>query len=243
MEGIIEETAELLEAIGSGDPAAWQEELGDLLFHLVIQAQIARERDEFTLTDVIAGIAAKLRRRHPHVWGDWQAPTSEAVIRNWEQLKLGEKQRKGVEAVVGGVPAGLPALVRAQTVQEKARSVGFDWESEQGVRAKIVEELAELAAEESPEGRGREIGDLLFAVVNLARWLGADAELALRAATRRFESRFRLMEEAAAAEGTGLRQLAPSALDRLWQDAKGKLSVEEETAASGSGPGRVTKGT
>jgi tetrapyrrole methylase family protein/MazG family protein len=217
----IEEVAESLGAIEADDPAALCEELGDVLFHLVIQAQIAAETGDFTLTDVIAGVDAKLRRRHPHVWGDWQASETHEVIHHWEAIKAQEKGPVDEPlSVLDNLPMELPALARAQKIQKRVKKVGFDWPDSEGVLAKVSEELAELKAAENSLEQSAELGDLLFAVVNWARWLDVDAEIALREANLRFEQRFREMETLAQARGLSLAGLDLQALDSLWEEAK-----------------------
>ena len=204
----IEEAYEVVEAINSGDPAHLEEELGDLLFQVVFHATLGAEEGEYTLADVARGVHDKLVSRHPHVFGDVAAETAGQVLANWEQLK---KAEKGRESIMDGLPAALPALMLARKVQQKARSVGFDWPSAEPVYDKVAEELEEVRAEPVAD----EVGDLLFAVVNLARHLGIDAEMALHQATQKFVSRFRYVERAAAERGTEL-------TDDLWEEAKAR---------------------
>ncbi len=226
---LLEETYEVLEALDRGDPQALREELGDLLLQIVLHTEIAVEEGEFTMPQVIQTVHDKIVRRHPHVFGDVQVESAEEVVRNWEALKRREKQARGESdapaSVLDGVPAALPALAKAQAVSRKAAKVGFDWPSVEGVWAKVTEELAELQTASSPERRAAELGDLLFAIVNLARHLNIDAEAALREATARFMRRFRQMERQALAQGQEMAHLSLAEMDALWEAAK----REEET--------------
>jgi ATP diphosphatase len=193
--------------------AELREELGDLLLQVVYHSQMAAEAGAFDLAQVAAGIADKMVRRHPHVFGDVEVASAAAQTDAWEKLKAAEKPRRGA---LDGVALGLPALMRAQKLQKRAARTGFDWPDAEGPRAKIDEELAEVAAASADERAG-EIGDLLFAVVNYARHLGVDAEEALRGASRKFERRFAAME---AAGGDGFAALDLDAKEALWQRAK-----------------------
>ena len=210
---LIEESYEVLEAIESGDPAQLEEELGDLLYQVFFHALLATEAGEYTIADVARGVHDKLVHRHPHVFGDVQAHDADAVRANWEQIK---KAEKGRASVMDGIPGALPALLYARKVQQKARSVGFDWDSAEEVYPKVEEELEEVRADPSDE----EVGDLLFAVVNLARHLGVDAESALRAATAKFRNRFASVEALAAERGLDLAALDLAGLDALWDEVK-----------------------
>ena len=212
---LLEETYEVLEAI-EGLPASMpqlEEELGDLLFQVVFHATLAAEAGEFTLADVARGIHDKLVHRHPHVFGAVEADTPDAVMRNWEQIKQVEKGR---QSLMDGIPGDLPSLLYAHKVQRKAASVGFDWDSAEGVYPKVAEELREVEADPGDE----ELGDLLFAAVNLARHLKVDPEAALRGATAKFRDRFRVMEAMAGDRGVELAALDLAGLDALWDDAK-----------------------
>lgn len=226
--GFLEEAAEVLEALDADDPDALQEEMGDLLLHIVMQAQMAREEELFRLSDVIAGIDAKIHRRHPHVWGDRQVADSEEVIANWEAIKATEEGRPPVQSLLDGIPQPLPALARSQKIQERVRRVGFDWPALQGVYDKLQEEIEEVQQAEGESQRAAEIGDLLFAAVNLARWLGVDAESALREGNARFTARFRLLEEMARDQQLDLAQADLDMLEQLWQEAKMRLEQERE---------------
>ena len=209
----IEEAYEVADAIERGDMPGLREELGDLLLQVVYHAQMAAETGAFDLGQVTGAIADKMVRRHPHVFGDVEVASAAAQTEAWEKLKAAEKPRSGA---LDGVALGLPALMRAQKLQKRAGRVGFDWPDASGPRAKIDEELVEIA-EAPPERHAEEIGDLLFAVVNYARHLGVDAEEALRAANGKFERRFLAME---AAGGTGFPAMDLDAKEALWQAAK-----------------------
>ena len=217
-----EETYEALEALDAGDLAAMQEEFGDLLLQIVLHSQIAVEAGEFSMADVIAGINTKIIRRHPHVFGDVKVDGVAEVWRNWENLKAEERNDKGQGArgLLEGLPAALPALVQAEAYSRRAARVGFDWPDISGVVAKVGEELAELQAASSPESQADELGDLLFAVVNYARWLKVDAESALRTANAKFARRFAQVEAAAQAAGRNLADMSLEELDALWEQAK-----------------------
>lgn len=219
----LEEVSEVLDALDADDPDELCEELGDLLYHLLMQAQIAAEEELFTLTDVIAGIDAKLKRRHPHVWGDWQVTDSQQVVRNWELLKQQEKAATR-PSILDGVPQALPALAKAQKVQKKVAKVGFDWANIAEVYAKLEEELAELKAAPTAVAQADELGDVLFVVVNIAKWLEIDAESALRQAIAKFNGRFRLVEQLAGEQQQALSDLSLAELDLLWQQAKERLA-------------------
>ena len=217
----LEEMAEVLEAIDADDPSEIREELGDVLYHLVMQAQIASEMGEFTLSEVIAEINAKLIRRHPHIWGDEKVEDTADVLQNWEQLKDEEKALKGARSsLLDNVPSMLPALARAQKIQSRVQTVGFDWPSIEGVTAKFEEELSELHEADVDGRESDELGDVLFALVNWARWLDVHAETALREANARFERRFRAMELMAESRGQSLADLGIGELDTLWEEAK-----------------------
>jgi tetrapyrrole methylase family protein/MazG family protein len=226
--GLLEEVSEVLEALDVEDPVMLQEELGDVLFHIVMQAQMAREEEQFRLSDVVSGIYTKIRRRHPHVWSDWEVEGSDEVVANWEAIKAEEKGKSGPASLVDGIPAALPALAYSQKIQERVRKVGFDWPEVEGVVAKVREELDELLEAADPEQQANEMGDLLFAVVNWARWLDLDAESILREANWRFSRRFRLLEEIARERGVDLSAADAETLDLLWQEAKRSLNQEKE---------------
>ncbi len=219
---LLEESYEALEAIDRLDMKALEEELGDLLLQVVLQAQIATESGEFQMADVIAGINDKLVRRHPHVFGDVEVEDVGQVLQNWEHLKGAERDASGEgEGALDGVPGALPALAQAAEYQSRAARLGFDWDDVQGVKDKVQEEIAEVDEAQTPDERGGEVGDLLFAVVNLARWLEVDPEAALREANQRFRRRFARVEEQARESGRALEQMDLAELDALWEAAKG----------------------
>jgi ATP diphosphatase len=215
----IEEAYEVADAIAEGNMAALREELGDLLFQVVFHAQMAEEAGHFTLADVAAGIAAKMERRHPHVFGpegSRATPAADATAQlvDWEAIKAAEKPRDGA---LSGVASALPALMRADKLQRRAARVGFDWPDAAGPRAKVTEELAEFEAAKTDAERLDEGGDLLFAVVNVLRHAGVDPETALRGANAKFERRFRAMEASA---GVAFPALDLIAKEELWLAAK-----------------------
>jgi len=220
---LLEETYEALEAIDSGDAPALKEELGDLLLQIVLQAQISSEEGDFGMAEVIAHISEKLVRRHPHVFGDLVVEGVDEVLHNWEGLKEEERKRAGAgRGALDGVPDALPALAQALEIQSRAARLGFDWRSVDGVRGKVDEELAELQVAGDALDRQAEVGDLLFAVVNYARWVGVDPEAALRGSNRRFRRRFSHMEVAAGGAERSLREMTAEELDALWEQAKQK---------------------
>lgn len=221
---LIEETYEVLEAIDEQDPAKLKEELGDLLLQVVFHAQMAEEVGAFGITEVLASINEKLRRRHPHVFGDVTAETAQEVLFNWEQIKHGEREKaQGQASVLDGVPRELPALLRAHRLQEKAARVGFDWKEATEVLRKVEEELDEFRAALEGQASDRmeaELGDLLFALVNLSRFLAVNPEEALHKTIARFIGRFRYIEEELARRGRSLRQASLEEMDALWAEAK-----------------------
>jgi MazG family protein len=220
---LVEETYEVVDAIAAGDVADHREELGDLLLQIVFQSELRFSEGKFGIDDVARGIVAKLVRRHPHVFGDVVAKDAGSVLANWAKLKAVEKAEKGKHGALDGIPQSAPALLRATRAGEKAGAVGFDWPDADGPRAKVDEELAELDEARRAGDRAemqRELGDALFAVVNLARKLGLDAEQALRDATDRFATRFRHVETALAAQGRAVADAGPQEQERLWQSAK-----------------------
>ena len=219
---LIEETYEVLEALDQRDRQKLQEELGDLLLQVIFHAQVASEREEFTITDVLETITEKLVRRHPHVFGDTRAETAKEVLHTWERLK--QEERGGVQkaSALDGVPKSLPALLRAQRLQDKAARVGFDWGETAAVIQKVEEELTELKAAmgKGAEAMEEEMGDLLFSLVNLARFLHLNAEETLRKCIEKFTRRFRHIEEAMARLGRSLEDATLEEMDALWQEAK-----------------------
>ena len=230
---LIEEAYEVVEAIDEGDPKQIMEELGDLLFQVVFHARIAAERREFTIGQVVAATTEKMVRRHPHVFGDSTASTAGEVLEQWEELKRKERNAAATTHVsaLDGVPRELPALLRAQRLQDKASRVGFDWPEISGVTAKIEEELGELKEamqSAAPEAIEQELGDVLFSLVNLARFLNLNAEEALRKTMTRFTTRFQHMEEALQRDDRRFREVGLEEMERLWQQAK------SQTRASGT---------
>jgi len=226
----IEEAYEVADAIAREDMDGLRDELGDLLFQVAFHSQMAKEQGSFKFEDVAAGIAEKMIRRHPHVFGTKQERARGPVKGAWEQIKAEERAGKETNAgnsALDGVAVALPALKRAQKLGKRASTVGFDWPDTQGVRAKIMEELTELSAAESSgkaDEIAEELGDLLFAVVNLARHLEVDPEQALTEANRKFEQRFRSMETEAKNDNIKLSRLEIDALEARWQRAKNDLA-------------------
>ncbi len=229
--GLLEEVYEVVDALDREDVAALREELGDLLLQVVMHSQIAVEAGEFSMAEVIAGVDAKIKRRHPHVWGERAVSGVEEVLRNWEALKQAEKASAGQpSSVLDGVPKALPALTMAYTYGRRAARVGFDWTQVDGVVDKIREEIEEVATAPDPESRARELGDLLFAVVNWARWLDVDPEAALREANARFARRFRWVEARVRELGLDMKAMDLDELEALWQQAKradGRAEAEQ----------------
>lgn len=235
---IVEEAYEVIDAIERDDSAQLREELGDLIFLLFFCAELGREKDRFTIDDLLDHHLQKMVARHPHVFGDRARLGSEAAAQQWEELK--QEEGRGGRSVVDGRLSVLPALTAAYRVQEKAAAVGFDWEDVQGVLDKIEEEIAELRTElNAPVGNDeprseacrRELGDLFFALVNLARTLRIDPEAALRGTTSRFMRRFRVIEERLAESGKRPSQVGLVELDRLWEEAKARESDPDSPPA------------
>jgi MazG family protein len=217
----IEELYEAVEAIEDGDETGLMEELGDLMLHIVFQAQIATEEQRFDITDVLRAINDKLVRRHPHVFGQLEVNDADNVKMNWERLKKSEKKDR--KSVLEGIPRALPALIHAQRSQEKAASVGFDWPNLKPVLAKLDEERKELdeaLASEDHLQIKEELGDMLFTLVNLARKLHIDAESALKETSRKFHKRFNFIEEHYQKNGDDIHEANLEELDLLWDIAK-----------------------
>ena len=217
----IEEVYELGDAILAGDMEEVKKELGDLLMHLVFYAKIGEEQQQFDITDVLEGICAKLKYRHPHIYGDVKVDGEEDVLKNWEQLKLKEKGRH--HRVLEGVPASLPALVKAYRIQDKARGAGFDWERREEVWGKVREELEEFEAEvhkADADSMEEEFGDFLFSVINAARLYGVNPENALEKTNRKFIRRFGYIEEKAQELGKDLKDMSLEEMEAYWQEAK-----------------------
>jgi tetrapyrrole methylase family protein/MazG family protein len=234
---LLEEAYETVDAMDAGDPDLLAEELGDLLLQVVFHSQLAVSAEEFTLSDVVGHIVTKLVRRHPHVFGDVEVTGAEHVIRNWEVIKAGEREAKakagrkfeaaqaaerGLEGtgLLLSVPRAMPALERAQQLQVRAARVGFDWSDVTNVFEKVREEVSELQAEENIDRRTDELGDLIFALVNLGRWMGINPEEALRRANDKFLRRFTDMEVAIVERGGKLRGMSIEEMDRVWEEVK-----------------------
>ena len=232
---LVEETCEVVDAIDSNDRDSLREELGDLLLQIVFQSELTRAEGAFGLDDVVAGIVNKLVARHPHVFGAESVANADDVVKNWEKIKAEEKARRGITGgVLSGVPRSMSALTRAQRIGEKVSRVGFDWPDRSGSRAKVAEELHELdgALEAGdPKHVEEELGDVLFALVNLARHVGVDAEAALRRTSEKFIARFAHVEArvrevhggwSGGPRGKGEEHLPLAELDRYWEEAKRK---------------------
>jgi tetrapyrrole methylase family protein/MazG family protein len=219
---LLEEAYELLSALDSDDSDAMQEEFGDLLLQIVLHAQIASEYGKFNMSDIISGINSKIVYRHPHVFKDLELEDVEGVLQNWERLKAAEREAKGQHEVglLDGVSLALPALAQAEAYQKRAARVGFDWTNLQGVLDKVIEEFNESQQAVNADQRFAEIGDLLFAVVNLARWFEVDAESALREANIRFKNRFSFIEARVRSEGRILEKMTLEEMDALWDQSK-----------------------
>lgn len=217
----IEETYELADAISSGSNDGIKNELGDLMLHLVFYAKIASETGLFTMTDVLKGINRKLVYRHPHVFGDVKVSGASEVEENWEQLKI--KENKGYKPVLSGVPASLPAIIKANRIQEKVRGVGFDWENREEIWDKVQEELSELKAEieiHDTAAIESELGDVLFSIINAARLYDIDPEAALEKTNRKFIKRFNYLENETLKKGISLHDMSLDEMNVIWEKAK-----------------------
>jgi XTP/dITP diphosphohydrolase len=215
----IEETYELADAITDQNWKGIKEELGDLFLHLVFYARIGREQQQFSLEEVLQGVCEKLIYRHPHIYGDTQVKDGEEVKRNWEKLKM----REGKKSVLGGVPVSLPSMVKATRIQDKARQVGFEWENREDVWKKVEEEQQELQEAISLGNQTHieeEFGDLLFSLINYARFLDVDPEGALEKTNKKFIYRFQWMEEQASLMGKKLQEMTLGEMDQLWNTSK-----------------------
>lgn len=223
---LIEETYEAIEAIDSEDTELLREELGDVLLQVVFHAQIEKEAEGFTIDDVCDEVCKKLIVRHPHVFGDVKADDSETVLKNWDVIKMQTKEQKTYAQVMHSVSPALPALIRADKVQNKAKKIGFDFDSPLSALEKLEEEVAELKEAitkgDKPSAEA-ELGDVLFSAVNVGRLMKADSEKALYDTTARFISRFELMEKFAEEEGLDIKELSLTELDRLWDKAKAEM--------------------
>lgn len=215
----IEETFELSDAILQNDMPEIKKELGDVLLHIVFYARIASETQQFDIADVLNSLCEKLITRHPHIYGDVKAETEEEVKSNWEAIKL----KEGNKSILAGVPNSLPALIKAMRIQEKARGAGFDWDEKSQVWAKVEEEMAEFKQEENlgnKERMTKEFGDLLFSLVNYARFVGINPEDALEMTNKKFKSRFTYLETQAKADGKVLKEMKLEEMDKYWNEAK-----------------------
>lgn len=234
---LVEEAYEVLDAMDSGDARKFAGELGDLLLQIVFHAEMAKEKGRFDITDVIRAVHTKMVRRHPHVFGTAKAQTSGQVLKNWEQIKSEEREaesgkgskKRAAESVLEGVPKGLPALIEAYQLSRRAANVGFDWENVGGVFEKLNEEVRELRlaldrrddANSGAEGKvEEEMGDLLFAAVNLARQAGVEPEIALKRASRKFMERFQWMENRAKDQGRRFAEVPRGEMEKLWNRSK-----------------------
>ena len=218
---LVEETYEVLDAIDEGDPGKIREELGDLLFQILFHCQIAKERNEFDVYDVIETIAEKMEGRHPHVFGDAEYATSEEVLKQWEDRK--REEGKNRESILEGIPRELPALLRAHRIQARASRVGFDWKQVEDVLVKLDEELEEFRTALEKRDRREiedELGDLFFVLVNISRFVGVNPEDALRKTISKFISRFRYIEMKAAEARVKLSEMTLEEMDALWDEAK-----------------------
>ncbi len=217
----IEETYELGDAILEGDLEEVRKELGDLLLHIVFYSKIGSETGDFDIADVANGISEKLISRHPHIYGDVTVDSEEDVKRNWENLKL----KEGKKSVLEGVPASLPALVKASRIQEKVAGVGFDWEEPRQVFEKLQEELGEFQQEveaANQEEMEQEFGDVLFSMINYARFLNINPENALERTNKKFISRFQFLEARAKEQNRNLKEMTLEEMEKIWQEAKGE---------------------
>jgi tetrapyrrole methylase family protein/MazG family protein len=213
-----EEAYEVLAALDADDPTRLSEELGDLLFQVLLHTQLAEEAGEFTMADVLSGLAEKLIRRHPHVFGDVSLENAEQVVAQWEQLK--GKERSGQESALASVPGAMPALSYAETLLRRAEAAGFAWPDKADVLTKLSEEIGELAAAPDKESAREELGDILLNVVNYARYLGLDAEEALRQSGHKFRGRFGSVEALVRERGLDMKAMSRDELMAVWDEAK-----------------------
>jgi len=217
----IEETYELSESIFSGSDEGIRNELGDLMLHIVFYAKIGSENGTFTMADVLEGINNKLVYRHPHVFGDVKVTGASQVEENWEHLKI--RENNGYKPVLSGVPASLPAIVKANRIQEKVRGVGFDWEKREQIWDKVLEEIAELKEEiknRDTETIESELGDVLFSIINASRLYGIDPEAALEKTNRKFIKRFNYLEKETLSKGISLKEMSLDEMNVIWEEAK-----------------------
>ncbi len=224
---LIEEAYEVVDSIEQGDHENLKEELGDLLFQIIFIARLFKEKELFDIYGVIERISEKMVSRHPHVFGDVQYKTSAEVLEQWNIRKVEEGKFK--KSLLDGVPVSMPSLLRAVHIQKRAAKVGFDWEKTEGVFEKIEEETGELKNamhKKSPEAMEEELGDLLFSIVNLSRFIAVDPEIALKKSIDRFRRRFRYIEEKAKGNGGDIEEMTLAEMDRLWKEAKRELKQE-----------------
>lgn len=216
----IEETYELSDAIIEGDIEEVKKELGDLMLHLVFYSKIGEEKNAFNVADVLNGICDKLIHRHPHIYGDVEVKNEEEVKANWEKIKL--KEGKGKKSVLEGVPKSLPALVKAIRIQDKARGVGFDWDNETQVFEKVKEEIEELTLEVQNKSNKveEEFGDVLFSLINYARFIGVNPEDALERTNKKFIKRFQYLEQASESDGKIMGEMSLEEMDKYWEESK-----------------------
>ena len=217
----IEETFELAEAVYSNNDEAIKNELGDLMLHIVFYAKIAEEKGSFSMADVLNGINNKLIYRHPHVFGDIEVSGASEVEQNWEKLKM--KEGEGYKPVLSGVPASLPAMVKANRIQEKVRGVGFDWEKREQIWDKVLEEISELRDEIRNQNREKiesELGDVIFSLINASRLYGIDPEAALEKTNRKFIKRFNYLEKETLKKGISLHDMSLDEMNLIWEEAK-----------------------
>ncbi len=242
---LIEEAYEVLDALDGASPAELKEELGDLLFQVVFHAQIAQEKGEFRLADIIDRLHEKMVRRHPHVFGGADLRTADDVLRNWEDIKAAERGTSSAsspdsgKSLLDGIPSRLPALHQAYQMTAKASRVGFDWPDLEAILEKLKEEAAETLEAHAAKDQSRlvdEAGDLLFVAVNVARFLGVDPETALRHSNRKFERRFRYVEAKIKGQGRELKEASLAEMDALWDEAK-KLEPDSAPEDDPSPPG------
>lgn len=226
----LEEVYELADAILKDNPQEIKKELGDILLHIVFYAKIGEEKGAFDIADVTNALCDKLVFRHPHIYGDVKVENEREVADNWESIKLKEKNDKGVKnTVLGGVPKTLPAMVKANRIQDKARGVGFDWEERKQVWDKVNEELDELKHEIEQQDYDKteaEFGDLFFSLINAARLYGVNPENALERTNRKFIKRFNYLEEQTIQKGKSLHDMSLAEMDVIWEEAKGKMSID-----------------
>ena len=217
----IEETYELADAIFSGSDEGIKNELGDLMLHIVFYARIGSEKGAFTMADILEGINTKLVYRHPHVFSDVKVTGASEVEENWEQLKI--KENNGYKPVLSGVPSSLPAIVKANRIQEKVRGVGFDWENREQIWDKVLEEITELKEEiksRNTETIESELGDVLFSIINASRLYGVDPEAALEKTNRKFIKRFNYLEKETLKKGISLHDMSLDEMNVIWEEAK-----------------------